>query len=152
MGLAVVLGLYQALRREEIASLRWDAFEDGRLKVTGKGDKTARIPIHPVVAELLIQHPRHSPFLFPGRFGDHVTPATIWEWARKVGREAGVPMPVRPHELRHTCLATANDRTGDLRAVQSFARHTKPQTTAGYTRASKRRLDAVVQAIDYDDG
>lgn len=46
-------------------------------------------------------------------------------------------------------LATANDNTGDLRAVQSFAGHAKPETTSLYTRANARRLAAVVASIDY---
>jgi len=58
--------------------------------------------------------------------------------------------PVRPHELRHTALATALDRTKDLRAVMTFAGHARPETTAGYTRTTRKRLEAVVAAIDYE--
>lgn len=147
-GLATALALFMALRRREIAELRWEHFHDGWLTVTGKGDVTASIPIHPVVAELLENQERHGPWLFPGRFGGPVTPATIWDWIRKLSNEAGV-VGMTPHRGRHTALATANDATGDLRAVQAFARHAKPETTAGYTRATNRRLQAVVAAIDY---
>jgi integrase len=147
-GLATCLALFMALRRTEIAELRWDCFDDGWLTLTGKGDVTDAIPVHSVVAELLVHHNQVSPWLFPGRFGGPVTPATIWHWIRTLADDAGV-VGFTPHRGRHTALATANDATGDLRAVQAFARHAKPETTAGYTRATNRRLRAVVESIDY---
>jgi integrase len=149
-GLAVVLGLYLALRREEIATLRWDCFgQDGWVTITGKGDVTARIPVHPVAAELLAATERRGPWVFPGRVGGgHVSPATVWGWIRRVADEAGVD-GVAPHRLRHTALATALDNTRDLRGTQDFARHADPRVTAGYTRTTKQRLAVVVAAVDY---
>jgi len=148
-GLAVVLGLYQALRREEIASLPWSSLRDeGFLRVMGKGAKERRVPLHPVTTDALTWVRPAGKHVFVGRFGGHVTPTTIWAWVREVSEEAGVPV-ITPHVLRHTSLATANDNTGDLRAVQSFAGHAKPETTSIYTRANARRLAAVVSSIDY---
>ncbi len=148
-GLAVILGLYQAMRREEIATMPWAWLRDtGAIRVMGKGSKERRIPLHPVAAEALTWVPRSGAYVFAGRYGGPVTPATIWAWVREVSADAGVPQ-IAPHVLRHTSLATANDNTGDLRAVQAFAGHAKPETTAGYTRANVRRLAAVVASIDY---
>ena len=148
-GLAVILGLYQAMRREEIATMSWAWLRDtGAIRVVGKGTKERRIPLHPVAEEALTWVPRSSAYVFTGRFGGPVTPATIWAWVREVSESAGVPV-IPPHVLRHTALATANDNTGDLRAVQAFAGHAKPETTAGYTRANTRRLAAVVASLDY---
>lgn len=56
---------------------------------------------------------------------------------------------VAPHRLRHTAIATLNDRTGDLRTAQAFARHASPETTVIYTRFPRRRLVAAVEALDY---
>lgn len=147
-GLAVLLGLYEGLRREETATLRWVAFQDDWLRIVGKGEKQRTIPVHPVVAVAAAKLPRPSEWVFPGRFGGPVNPATIWEWVREVADEAGVGL-VRPHWLRHTCLATQNDNTGDLRSVQAFAGHSRPETTSGYTRATRRRLLAVTMSVDY---
>lgn len=149
-GLAVVLGLYLALRREEIATLRWDCFgQDGWVTITGKGGVTARIPVHPVAAELLAATEQRGPWVFPGRVGGgHVSPATVWGWIRRVADEAGVD-GVAPHRLRHTALATALDNTRDLRGTQDFARHADPRVTAGYTRTTKQRLAVVVAAVEY---
>lgn len=147
-GLATLFGLYEGLRREEIATLRWDGIEDGWLTVTGKGTKRRTIPLHPIVAEALGEHVADGEWLFPGRFGGYCNPATVWAWVQQVAEEAGLP-PMRPHWLRHTALATANDATGDLRTVQALAGHSRPETTAGYTRATGRRLQEAVLAIDY---
>lgn len=147
-GLAVLLGMYQALRREEIATLPTTAFDGEWMTVVGKGAKSRTIPLHAVVGTTLDALPLEGAYVFPGRFGGPVSPATIWDWIRNVADEAGVG-PIRPHWLRHTCLATQNDNTGDLRAVQVFAGHSRPETTAGYTRATRRRLMAVVASIDY---
>lgn len=149
-GAAVLLGLYLALRREEIATLRWeDVGGDGWVRVLGKGGTDCQIPAHPVVLDALAELPRSSEWVFPGRWGGASNPTTVWGWVRQVAAEAGLGA-VTTHQLRHTCLATANDATRDLRAVQEFARHARPETTAGYTRVTARRLHAVVASLDYE--
>lgn len=148
---AVLLAMYAGLRREEIASLRWDCFRvDGWLQVIGKGEVCATVPVHPVILDAMGKLDRSSPWVFPGRFGGHVAPATVWAWVGRLAREAGLEHTA-PHVLRHLALATANDRTGDLRAVQDLARHAEISTTAGYTRATAARLVAAVEAINYDE-
>ncbi len=148
-GLAVLLGLYLGLRRFEIAKVRWDDIDGGWLKVLGKGNKPARIPIHPDLGAVLGRYPATGSWLFPAPNGrDHVCPMTIWGWVKAVGAEAGIA-DLTTHQLRHTCLATANDNTGDLRAVMELARHARPETTAGYTRTTAARLTAVAMSLDY---
>ena len=151
-GLAVVIGLYAGLRREELASLPCSPFdvEEGYMTVTGKGSKQRTIPLHPAVVEALASVPRTDDrYVFPGRrLGSAVATATIWAWVRLVAEDAGLA-PVAPHVLRHTCLSAANDATGDPRAVQALAGHAKVETTSGYSRASKRRLEAAVASLDY---
>lgn len=154
-GLAVLCGLYAGLRRAEIAALGWADLSDGDtgrvewLTVIGKGSLQAQVPVHPLLAEALEWHRRKVGWVFPGRrIGEPASPATIWGWVRLVAADAGLP-PVKTHVLRHTALAEANDRSGDLRAVQEIARHARPETTAGYTRVTAARLRAVVSMIDY---
>jgi len=149
-GAAVLFGLYLALRREEIARVEWDRFDQHLewYRVTGKRDKTATLPVHPALAANLDRHRRAAGWVFGGRFGEHVRPATVWRWTQNVAAAAGVGY-VTTHQLRHTSLATANDKLGDLRAVQTFARHDRPQTTAGYTRTTRKRLQEVVAALEY---
>lgn len=151
-GLAVLLGLYAGLRREEIARLRWSDVRAGWLHVIGKGNVTAELPIHPELERRLVDVRRQatSPYVFPGRYGGHATPTTVWTWCRRIARAAlGVDVPT--HVLRHTAIATLNDCTRDLRAAQAFARHASPETTVIYTRVARDRLVAAVAAIDYGE-
>lgn len=161
-GLAVLLGLYQGLRREEISAVAWHDFNDGWLSVLGKGEQPAKIPLHPVVADAIARAEKDDPvWVFPARRfhdrtetiqgGPHVGGASVWKWVKAVAAEAGIS-EITTHQLRHTCLATANDSTGDLRAVQDFARHAKVDTTVGYTRTTERRLRAVMQSLNYEPG
>lgn len=150
-GMAVMLGMYEGMRRTEIATARWDGVDGDWWRVIGKGAKSRTIPVHELVAQALKELPRANggPYIFPGRAGDgHSSPASVWNWVREVAREAGVG-DVRPHWLRHTCLATQNDATGDLRAVQEFAGHARSATTEGYTRASRAALLRVSRALEY---
>jgi integrase/recombinase XerD len=152
-GLAVLFGLGLGMRREEIAAAQWSRF-DPRLEwytVTGKGDRTRTIPVHPVVAAEVRRIRRiDRVWIFPGRVGmrDHASPATVWDWTRQVAEQAGVD-GVTTHRLRHTALAEMNDQTGDLRTTQAFAGHRNPSVTAGYTRASARRLREASDSLSY---
>lgn len=147
-GTAVLFGLYLALRREEIACAEWSRFSDDMkwYTVTGKNSKTATLPVHPILRDELAGG--GSGWVFRGRFGSHVHVATIWAWSKQVAEAAGIEH-FTTHQLRHTALTTANDALGDLRAVQTFARHAKPSTTAGYTRTTAKRLRDVSDALDY---
>ncbi len=149
-GAVVHLGLHQALRVSEIAQVRWSDFDDaGWMQVLGKGNLPASLPVHPAVNRALKDLPHTSEWVFPGRKrGGPIRAATAWDWVRQVAEQAGVAN-VTPHRLRHTALSVANDRTGDLRAVMEFARHVRPETTAGYTRTTARRMLDVVDSIVY---
>jgi integrase/recombinase XerC len=90
-------------------------------------------------------------YLFPGGRGRaHVTGTTVGNWVAEVAEAAQISRVVC-HELRHSAITALNDRTGNLRAVQAFARHARPETTALYTRVSDQRLTAAVESIDYLD-
>ena len=151
-GLAVLVGLYTAGRRAEIASLAWRRinFETRRLTLyRPKNRDLHTVPLHPHLAELL--EARRVPgelWVFPGRYGGHVSPPTVWEWVLQVAEGAGLGH-ITPHQLRHTALTEAYDNTTDLRAVQDLAGHLSPTVTARYTRTNVQRLDAAVGALDY---
>lgn len=150
-GVAVLVGLYMGLRAAEIASLRWDRFDPDLAwyTVLGKGGVTATIPVHPRLRDELVVWRTGALYLFPGARGRaHVTGTTVGIWCEQVCERAGVGR-VTPHVLRHTAITELNDRTGDLRAAQQFARHARPETTALYTRVDSARLMSAVEAMDY---
>ena len=150
-GLAVLLGMYMALRVSEIATARWDAF-DHTLEwytVTGKGSVVADVPVHHQLREQLEPARNGYVWLFPGSRGRaHVTPTTVWGWARDVAERAGIG-PLTTHQLRHTAIATVHDNTGDLRAASEFARHRRLESTRIYTRTTAATLTAAVESLDY---
>lgn len=151
-GSAVLVGLYTAARRSEIAGMEWERVEFAAGRITFWRDKTRdwhTVPLHPVLHDHL--EGRHVPgeqWLFPGRWGGHVSPATIWAWVREVAERAGVGK-VTPHQLRHTALTLMNDRSKDLRATQEVAGHVKPETTSRYTHVHEQRMREVIGQLDY---
>lgn len=150
-GLAALFGFYLALRSSEIAATRMDRFAPDLswYTVTGKNDITAALPVHPTLAAE-VRAADIDGWLFPGGNGRaHVTGATVWNWVNRVAEAADVDEKVWPHRLRHTALATANDRTGDLRSVADFARHRDTTTTMLYTRTTERNMRRVAEALDY---
>ena len=46
-------------------------------------------------------------------------------------------------------LTTAHDATDNVRAVMAFARHNKPDVTAGYTRTTNEQLRKVSDALRF---
>lgn len=141
---AVCLTYYAALRRFEVCELEWDRIGDEWLWLVGKGDKEARLPVHPLLREALAVLPRRGRFVFASR-GSHIADGTLNLWFAAIRLATGVP--VSAHVMRHTALTEANDRSQDLRAVQTFARHSDPRTTAGYTRTKAAALRAVVDCL-----
>ena len=145
-GIATMFALLLGLRRFEIANLRFADFSNGGVRFVGKCRRDATLPVPELLKSAVDRLPHDSPFLFPGQSGGHVHPTTVWLWVRKLAKAAGLG-DVPTHRLRHTCLTVANDKTGDLRAVQEFARHADPETTAGYTRVTQERLSSIGQAV-----
>lgn len=147
-GFALALGLYQAMRRVEIARARWVDFDHRFVTIIGKGDKYRRIDLHPEILDKLATAPQSGEYVFPGRFGGHASTSTIWGWIRELGLEAGVP-DITPHRLRHTCLATQNDANGDVVATMNFAGHSKLDTTKIYTRTTAQAMRKAMLSVDY---
>jgi integrase len=152
-GTAVLVALYTAARRSEVASLAWsNIMWDANLLtlVRPKTRDLHTIPLHPgLKSHLELRYVRGERWVFPGRHGGHVAPATVWGWVVEVAEAAGLGH-VNVHALRHTSLTEAYDATGDLRAVQDMAGHVNPEVTARYTRTSAKRLNAAVGSLNYD--
>lgn len=140
-----MIGLYAGLRREELATLPWSAFEveEGYMTVTGKGSKQRTIPLHPAIVEALAAVPRTDDlYVFRGRrLGTPVATATIWSWVRLVAEEAGL-QPWHP-----TCCATAACRRRTTppatcepcRPWPGMRRSRRRRATAGHRSAGSRQ-------------
>ena len=151
-GLAVIVAVYTAGRRSEVCSLAWDRVQFDRNQLTlvrPKNRDELTLPMHPNLADALWR--RRVPgeqWVFPGRYGGHVSPATVWRWSKDVAAVAGIGH-LTPHMLRRTALTQINDATRDLRAAQLFAGHSRPETTARYTTVNEDRMHDAAAALSW---
>ncbi len=146
---AACLMYYAGLRVHEAAGARWDWDRGDELIVVGKGARTRWLPVHEVLRAALDSLPRETEWMFPGRnMKGHICEETARQWIRLTGAAAGFSA-LTPHQLRHTSLATMNDRIGDLRATAEFAGHSPASlsVTMGYTRTTRARMRLLAAAL-----
>ena len=136
--LAVLLGL-NALRVSEACATNAEdlGFDRGHrtLRIIGKGNKPAVIPLVPRVArtiDLVLGERCEGPILHR-RDGERLDRRTAHRWVRSIGRRAGLGL-VHPHMLRAAFIMAALDAGVPLRDVQLAARHADPRTTTIYDR------------------
>ena len=110
------------------------------LRVCGKGDKTALVPLPPAVGraiEAAIAGRDTGPIL-RSRRGTRTDRHCATRLLRRLAQTAGVHLSrIHPHMLRHTFVTTMLDAGVDLRDVQIAARDADPRTTMRYDRARK---------------
>lgn len=133
----ILFGALAGLRVHEIAKLDGRDIDRraGVLTVTGKGGKTAMIPMHPLLLAEATNWPT-ADLWFPSytRPGS-ITPQSVSQAISRVMHKAGIEHG-KPHQLRHF-YGTELVRAGvHLRVVQSLMRHESPATTALYTQVT----------------
>lgn len=133
----ILLAAYCGLRVHEIAKVHGaDVDLDGAvLYVTGKGNKTAAIPLHERVIALALDFPADD-WWFPSYklAGEPITPAAVSTAIHRVMQRAGVKG--KPHQLRHWYGTSLVRNGADLRTVQELMRHESLATTQIYTMVS----------------
>lgn len=148
MGAWVTLGAYAGLRCCEIASLRAEAvlWDQGLLRVTGKGSVERLVPIHPLVEAALHLHgvPK-SGFVFRRPMGSRY-PAAM------VSREGslyfeGLGIAATMHQCRHYFATRTLEACGDLRVVQELLGHASITSTTIYAQFSNARAREAVMAL-----
>jgi integrase/recombinase XerD len=133
----IVLASKQGFRAAEVAAVHGHDFDliAGTIRVVGKGDKYAVLPLHPAVRELAETMPR-TDWWFPARRGEpgHIRSKSVSDLMRKAKLRAGITNDrLTGHSLRHA-YGTDLVRAGvDLRTVQELMRHESLATTQIYT-------------------
>ncbi|WP_063832042.1 tyrosine-type recombinase/integrase [Nocardia otitidiscaviarum] len=146
------LALCQGFRVHEIAKARGEDFDlvSRSITVTGKGGKTATLPMHPLVHDIALSMPRTG-WWFPSnatRPGRHVRPGSVSDVIRKLCMRAGIKGWA--HRLRHSFATGLLDHGVDVRVVQELMRHESLATTQIYTLVSDaRRIDALERYNPY---
>lgn len=125
----ILLGRMLGLRRAEIASLKCENRAGEWLTVTGKGGRTRRLRLEPVMLDALARIETDG-YYFPGRYGGHRTPESVYKIIRKL-------VHTNPHSLRHAAATAVYDGLGgDIRAAQVFLGHASIETTQRYVHVN----------------
>lgn len=144
----ILLAAFAGLRVHEIAKIRGEDvdLEAGALFVTGKGGKTAVIPLHENVAEDALTFPREG-YWFPSytRAGP-ICSRAVSKAIHDTMKRAGVKG--KPHHLRHF-FGTSLARNGvDLRTVQELMRHESLATTQIYVEVSDQQRRRGIDTLE----
>ena len=86
-------------------------------------------------------HPRHDRMR-------PMDPATIHRLFKACLQRAGLPEPVKVHELRHSAADNLWRKTGNLTMAQQLLRHESPATTAAYLHPTREDLEAALSQLD----
>lgn len=129
------------LRRGEVARARGNHVEPDlvgwSLRVVGKGGHVRLVPLPDDLARDL-RSVGHD-WVFPSPRGGHLTAGHLGKLV-----SALLPDGVATHALRHRAGTRAYQATRDLRAVQEFLGHARPETTAIYTEVDRASIRAAM--------
>jgi integrase/recombinase XerD len=132
-------------------------FNEGFIRVTGKGDKERLVPIgRQAIKEInLYFHYRDhlagitrvsEDTLFLKRRGKKLTRVMIFTLVKNFSRMAGIKKKISPHTFRHSFATHLIDGGADLRAVQEMLGHESILTTEIYTHLDREYLrDAIIR-------
>ena len=141
------------LRVSETANLEMGFlhFDEGVLRVFGKGSKERIVPMAPYTSELLKKYiievrPKfssdssHSAKVFLSRSGKILDRERIWAIVKEAAKIAGISKNIHPHMLCHSFASHLLENGADLRIIQELLGHADIGTTQIYTHVDQSRL------------
>jgi len=154
---AMIELLYSSgLRLSELTALKPGDidFEDGTVRVLGKGRKTRVVPVGRFalncIRDWLAQRESiakgNPTVLFLNQHGKPIGPRTVQQRLTIWSRKQGLSQHVHPHMLRHSFASHVLQSSGDLRAVQEMLGHASISTTQVYTHLDWQHLAKVYDA------
>lgn len=155
---AIIETLYGCgLRVSELTSLKISDlyFDEGFIKVTGKGDKQRLIPISPITEKYItiyqkqvrVHHkiePKDADTLFLNQHGRQLTRAMIFTIVKRLAEKAGIKKTISPHTFRHSYATHLLENGADLSAIQQMLGHESITTTEIYTHIDRKHLTEVI--------
>lgn len=131
-------------------------FEEGFLKVTGKGDKQRFVPVGPHTQKFIkiyLKHVRvHSnpkkgfeDIVFLNRRGGKLSRAMIFTLIRDLCEKVKLKKKVSPHTFRHSFATHLLENGADLRAIQQMLGHESITTTEIYMHVDRSHLRQVME-------
>jgi integrase/recombinase XerD len=146
------------LRVSELLNLRLSDlfFEEGFIKVTGKGNKQRFVPLGDLNAKILQLYLKeirvqwqpqkgHEDILFLNRRGRKLSRAMVFTVVKQLAESAGIRKNISPHTFRHSFATHLLQNGADIRAIQQMLGHESITTTEVYMHLDRKHLAAVVQ-------
>lgn len=146
------------LRVSELVNLKLSDlfFDEGFIKVTGKGDKQRFVPIVETTQKYINIYKKEgrshvniqSGFedtLFLNRRGKQLTRAMIFTIIKQLAETIGLKKNISPHTFRHSFATHLLQNNADLRSIQLMLGHESITTTEIYVHLDKSHLTKVVQ-------
>ena len=144
------------LRVSELVNLKLHeiGFNEGVLRVIGKGSKERLVPLGELAIDWLIRYlnearpeilkGQQSAALFVTARGDAMTRQAFWQLIKRYAPIAGIaPEKLSPHVLRHAFATHLLNHGADLRVVQLLLGHADISTTQIYTHVARERLKSL---------
>ena len=130
-------------------------FEEGFIKVTGKGNKQRFVPIAEVTEKYISIykdqirchqsiHKADSDVLFLNRRGKKLTRAMIFTIIKRLAVEINLQKTISPHTFRHSFATHLLENGADLRSIQMMLGHESITTTEIYVHLDRTHLTQVV--------
>ena len=146
------------LRVTELTTLRISDlfFEDGFIRVLGKGNKERFIPIHrknqqyitTYIAEIRCHIAFQKGFediLFLNRRGKQLSRNMLFMILKDLVQKAGIKKKVSPHTFRHSFATHLLENGADLRAIQQMLGHESITTTEIYVHLDRKFLGEMME-------
>jgi integrase/recombinase XerD len=155
---AIIETLYSCgLRVSELTALKISDlfFDEGFIKVTGKGNKQRFVPIGKLTQKHINLYKNQvritmkidiasNDTLFLNRRGKQLTRAMIFTIVKKLGEKAKIQKSISPHTFRHSFATHLLENGADLRAIQMMLGHESITTTEIYMHIDKSHLKKVI--------
>jgi integrase/recombinase XerD len=156
---AIIETLYSCgLRVSELVNLKISClyFNDGFIRVIGKGDKERLVPIGESAIKYISIYkdsirvhipaiPGFEDFLFLNRRGRKLTREMIFLIIKDLAKQASITKVISPHTFRHSFATHLVEGGADLRAVQEMLGHESITTTEIYTHLDREYLRSTLQ-------
>jgi integrase/recombinase XerD len=148
------------LRVSELVNLKISDlfFEEGFIKITGKGNKQRFVPIGNLtqkyiqlykenVRSLIAVKKGFEDTLFLNRRGGQLTRAMIFTITKDLAVKINLNKTISPHTLRHSFATHLLENGADLRSIQLMLGHESITTTEIYVHLDRKYLTEVMNTF-----
>lgn len=148
------------LRVSELISLKISDlfFDEGFIKITGKGNKQRFVPISAVTQKYITMYKNQvrshlsiqkgcEDTLFLNRRGKQLTRAMVFTIIKQLAVQINLNKAISPHTFRHSFATHLLENGADLRAIQLMLGHESITTTEVYVHLDRKHLTQIMNSF-----